>query len=170
MARVIRVASRRVNGFNALFATASIEAAKRYYSAIARAQEHLPVAQRLKVGLVYSFAANEALEEGWLDEEDFDTAALDASSRDFLEEAIGDFNGLFGTRWDSSSDGFDGYYTDLSRRLKDREIDLVVVVNMLLTGFDAKTLNTLWVDKNLRSHGLIQAYSRTNRILNSVKT
>lgn len=161
---------RRVNGFNALFATASIEAAKRYYGALARAQEHLPTAQRLKVGLVYSFAANEALEDGWLDEESFDTAALDASSRDFLEGAIEDFNAMFGTRWDTSSDGFSGYYTDLSKRLKDREIDLVIVVNMLLTGFDAKALNTLWVDKNLRSHGLIQAFSRTNRILNSVKT
>jgi type I restriction enzyme R subunit len=161
---------RRVNGFNALFATASIEAAKRYYGAVARAQEHLPNAQRLKVGLVYSFAANEALDDGWLDEESFDTAALDASSRDFLEGAIEDFNAMIGTQWDTSSDGFSGYYNDLSKRLKDREIDLVIVVNMLLTGFDAKALNTLWVDKNLRSHGLIQAFSRTNRILNSVKT
>ena len=161
---------RRVHGFNSLFATASIEAAKRYYTAFARAQEHLPPEQRIKVGLVYSFAPNEAPEDEWLEEESFDVAALDASSRDFLDGAIGDFNAMFGTRWDTSSDGFDGYYTDLSKRLKNREIDVVVVVNMLLTGFDARALNTLWADKNLRSHGLIQAFSRTNRILNSVKT
>ncbi|WP_243073673.1 type I restriction endonuclease subunit R [Microbacterium sp. SS28] len=161
---------RRVNGFNALFATASIDAAKRYYSAFAEAQEALPIAQRLKVGIIYSFAANEAQGDDYLDEEGFDTAALDASSRDFLDEAIQNYNGTFGTRWDTGSDGFAGYYTDLSKRLKQREIDLVIVVNMFLTGFDATTLNTLWVDKNLRSHGLIQAYSRTNRILNSIKT
>jgi type I restriction enzyme R subunit len=161
---------RRVHGFNSLFATASIEAAKRYYAAFARAQEHLPPEQCLKIGLVYSFAPNEAPDDEWLEEESFDVEALDASSRDFLDAAIGDFNAMFGTRWDTSSDGFDGYYTDLSKRLKHRDIDVVVVVNMLLTGFDARALNTLWVDKNLRSHGLIQAFSRTNRILNSVKT
>lgn len=161
---------RRVHGFNSLFATASIEAAKRYYSAFAEAQESTPLAQRLKVGLIYSFAANEAQGDDYLDEEAFDTAALDGSSRDFLDAAIQNYNRMFGTRWDTGSDGFAGYYTDLSKRLKNREIDLVIVVNMFLTGFDATTLNTLWVDKNLRSHGLIQAYSRTNRILNSVKT
>lgn len=161
---------RRVRGFNSLFATASIEAAKRYYSAFAAAQERIPPEQRLKVGLVYSFAPNEAPEDEWLEEESFDVAALDEPSRDFLEGAIGDFNAMFGTRWDTSSGGFDGYYTDLSKRLKQRELDLVIVVNMLLTGFDARALNTLWVDKALRSHGLIQAFSRTNRILNSVKT
>lgn len=164
------IEERRVNGFNALFATASIEAAKRYYAAIVEAQADQPPAERLKVGLIYSFAPNEAVEDGWLDEESFDTASLDAPSRDFLEGAIRDYNGLFGTSWDTSTDGFDRYYTDLSEKLKHRQIDLVIVVNMLLTGFDATTLNTLWVDKNLRSHGLIQAYSRTNRILNSVKT
>ena len=161
---------RRVNGFNALFATASIDAAKRYYTAFKAAQHGLPEAQRLKIGLIYSFAANEAEGDGYLDEEGFDTTGLDATSRDFLDGAITDFNKIFDTRWDTSSDGFAGYYTDLSKRLKQREIDLVIVVNMFLTGFDATTLNTLWVDKNLRSHGLIQAYSRTNRILNSVKT
>lgn len=161
---------RRVNGFNSLFATASIDAAKRYYNAFAAAQEDLPEAQRLKIGLIYSFAVNEAEADDYLDEEGFDTSALDANSRDLLEDAIQDYNHTFGTRWDTSSDGFAGYYTDLSKRLKQREIDLVIVVNMFLTGFDATTLNTLWVDKNLRSHGLIQAYSRTNRILNSVKS
>jgi type I restriction enzyme R subunit len=163
-------ASTRVNGFNALFATASIDGAKRYYNAFAKAQQDLPDAERLKVGLIYSFAANEAEEDDYLDEEGFDTAALDASSRDFLDGAIRDYNALFGTSYDTSADKFQNYYKDLSLRLKNREIDLVIVVNMFLTGFDATTMNTLWVDKNLRSHGLIQAYSRTNRILNSVKT
>ncbi|WP_144628801.1 type I restriction endonuclease subunit R [Arthrobacter woluwensis] len=163
-------ASTRVIGFNALFATASIDAAKRYYNAFAIAQQDLPEASRLKVGLIYSFAANEAEGDDYLDEEGFDTDALDTSSRDFLEDAIQDYNDLFGTSYDTSADKFQNYYKDLSLRLKNREIDLVIVVNMFLTGFDATTMNTLWVDKNLRSHGLIQAYSRTNRILNSVKT
>lgn len=123
-----------------------------------------------RIGIIYSFAANEAEVDGFLEEESFDTMALDLPSRQFLDEAISDYNTMFGTQWSTSSDGFAGYYTDLSMRLKNREIDVVIVVNMFLTGFDATTLNTLWVDKNLRSHGLIQAYSRTNRILNSVKT
>lgn len=161
---------RRVRGFNSLFATASIDAAKRYYNAFSMAQEELPEAQRLKVGIIYSYAANEAVTDDFLEEEGFDAGALDAPSREFLEDAIQDYNDMFGTQWSTSSDGFAGYYTDLSKRLKNREIDIVIVVNMFLTGFDATTLNTLWVDKNLRSHGLIQAYSRTNRILNSVKT
>lgn len=160
----------RVRGFNSLFATASIEAAKRYYSAFRTMQSTIPDAQRLKVGIVYSFAANEAEVDGFLDEEGFDATGLDLPSREFLDAAIADYNQMFGTRWSTSSDGFAGYYTDLSKRLKNQEIDIVIVVNMFLTGFDATTLNTLWVDKNLRSHGLIQAYSRTNRILNSVKT
>jgi type I restriction enzyme R subunit len=161
---------RRVNGFNSLFATASIEAARRYYEAFRSMQSGIPDAQRLKVAMIYSFAANEAVGDDYLDEEGFDTAALDGPSRDHLDAAITDYNAMFGTQWDTSSDGFAGYYTDLSKRLKNREVDIVIVVNMFLTGFDATTLNTLWVDKNLRSHGLIQAYSRTNRILNSVKT
>jgi type I restriction enzyme, R subunit len=161
---------RRVRGFNSLFATASIEAAKRYYSAFKTMQSTVPSDKKLKVGIIYSFAANEAEVDGFLDEEGFDPTGLDLPSREFLEDAIRDFNAMFGTQWSTSSDGFAGYYTDLSKRLKNREIDVVIVVNMFLTGFDATTLNTLWVDKNLRSHGLIQAYSRTNRILNSVKT
>jgi type I restriction enzyme R subunit len=161
---------RRVRGFNSLFATASIDAAKRYYSAFRSMQSTIPDAQRLKVGIIFSFAANEAEVDGFLDEEGFDTMGLDLPSRQFLDEAIADYNTMFGTQWSTSSDGFAGYYTDLSMRLKNREIDVVIVVNMFLTGFDATTLNTLWVDKNLRSHGLIQAFSRTNRILNSVKT
>ncbi|MFN3717032.1 MAG: type I restriction endonuclease subunit R [Thiobacillus sp.] len=161
---------RRLAGFNSLFATASIDAAKRYYAEFKAQQQDLPEAQRLKVGLIYSFAANEEDSDGLLGEEDFETAGLDQSSRDFLEAAIQDYNALFGTSFDTSADKFQNYYKDVSRRLKNRELDIVIVVNMFLTGFDATTLNTLWVDKNLKAHGLIQAYSRTNRILNSVKT
>ncbi len=161
---------KRLSGFNSILATASIDAAKRYYAEIKRQQEALPEAQRLKVGLIYSFAANEDDQDGLLGEEEFETTGLDQSSRDFLEDAIQDYNALFSTSFDTSADKFQNYYKDLSLRLKARDLDMVVVVNMFLTGFDATTLNTLWVDKNLRAHGLIQAYSRTNRILNSVKT
>ncbi|MFE7628937.1 type I restriction endonuclease subunit R [Kocuria sp. NPDC057446] len=162
--------SRRVKGFNALFATASIEAARRYYSQFQQQQQALTPDRRLKVGLIYSFAANPDMEDGALDEEDFDTGALSGDARSFLEDTIRDYNEMFGTSYDTSADRFQNYYKDLSLRMKNREIDLVIVVNMFLTGFDATTLNTLFVDKNLRSHGLIQAYSRTNRILNSIKT
>ncbi len=164
------LAGKRLAGFNSLFATASIEAAKRYYNAFTDRQDELPADQRLKVGLIYSYAANEAEPDGLLGEEDFETQGLDQSSRQFLEDAIQDYNDLFGTSYDTTADRFGNYYKDLSLRLKNRELDVVIVVNMFLTGFDATTLNTLWVDKNLRAHGLIQAYSRTNRILNSVKT
>lgn len=156
-------------GFNSLFATASIEAAKRYYAEFSRQQEGVPLREKLKVGLIYSFAANEEELDGLLSEEGFDAGKLDQSSRDFLENAIQDYNALFQTNFDTSSKKFQNYYRDVSRRLKKRDLDIVIVVNMFLTGFDATTLNTLWVDKNLRTHGLIQAYSRTNRILNSVK-
>lgn len=161
---------KRLLGFNALFATSSISAAKTYYLAFKSGQSSMPEARRLKVGIIYSFAVNEAVEDGALDDEDFDTSALDLSSRDFLDDAIADYNQFFATSFDTSADKFQNYYKDVSLRLRQREIDLVIVVNMFLTGFDATTLNTLFVDKNLRSHGLIQAYSRTNRILNSVKT
>ena len=161
---------KRMAGFNSLFACASIDAAKRYYAEFVEQQKALTEAQRLKIGLIYSFAANEEESDGLLSEEEFETEGLDASSRDFLEAAIQDYNALFGTSFDTSADKFQNYYKDLSQRLKKRELDLVIVVNMFLTGFDATTLNTLWADKNLKAHGLIQAYSRTNRILNSVKT
>lgn len=160
---------RPLNGFNALLATASIDAAKRYYVEFQRQQQDVPAAQRLKVGLIYSFAANEGDGDGVLAEEGFETDGLDQPSRDFLDAAIAEYNAQFGTSYDTSSDKFQNYYKDMSLRLKNRELDLAIVVNMFLTGFDATTLNTLWADKNLRSHGLIQAYSRTNRILNSVK-
>ena len=162
--------SKRVRGFNALFATASIEAAQRYYLTFKAAQESLTPDRRLKIGIIFSYGANEATDNGILDDEAFDTERLSGSSRDFLEAAIRDYNAMFGTSYDTSADKFQNYYKDLSQRMKNREIDLVIVVNMFLTGFDATTMNTLFVDKNLRSHGLIQAYSRTNRILNSVKT
>lgn len=170
-----RLNDRRVAGFNALFATESVEAAKIYYNMFARVQEERGVtdAKRLKVGLIFSYAANESAAEeagGLLGEEEFETHGLDQSSREFLEDAIQDYNDMFGTSFDTSAERFQNYYKDLSLRMKNREIDLVIVVNMFLTGFDATTMNTLWVDKNLRAHGLIQAYSRTNRILNSVKT
>jgi len=161
---------KRMAGFNSLFACASIDAAKRYYAEFAAQQNPLPEAQRLKVGLIYSFAANEEEGDGLLGEEEFETEGLDQGSRDFLEAAIQDYNALFGTSFDTSADKFQNYYKDLSQHLKKHELDIVIVVNMFLTGFDATTLNTLWADKNLKSHGLIQAYSRTNRILNSVKT
>lgn len=161
---------KRLAGFNSLFATASIDAAKRYYAEFAKQQKEILPAQRLKIGLIYSFAANEDDTDGLLDEEEFEAEGLDQSSRDFLDAAVVNYNALFGTSFDTSVDRFQNYYKDLSQRLKKRELDLVIVVNMFLTGFDATTLNTLWVDKNLRAHGLVQAYSRTNRILNSVKT
>ncbi|MFM7088736.1 MAG: type I restriction endonuclease subunit R, EcoR124 family, partial [Candidatus Paceibacterota bacterium] len=161
---------KRVMGFNSIFATASIEAAKKYYATFKRLQNELPSDKKLKVGIIYSYAQNEDDVDGLIQEEGFESDSLDASSRDFLESAISDYNSMFSTNWSTSSDKFESYYKDLALRMKNREVDLVIVVNMFLTGFDATTLNTLWVDKNLRLHGLLQAFSRTNRILNSVKT
>ncbi len=159
---------RRVRGFNALFATASIEAARIYYNAFNQLQADLPSDKQLKVGVIYSYGAND--DDDRLDEESLDIGDWPTSASMFLNDAIKDYNDMFGTSFDTTSQQFERYYKDLSRRIRDREIDLVIVVNMFLTGFDATTLNTLFVDKNLRSHGLIQAFSRTNRILNSVKT
>ncbi len=161
---------RRLAGFNSIFATASIDVAKKYYAEFKKQLTDVPSDKRLKVALIYSFGVNEEEADGVVDENSEDTSGLDASSRDFLEKAIEDYNAMFGTSYDTSSDKFQNYYKDVSLRVKNREIDILIVVNMFLTGFDATTLNTLWVDKNLRLHGLLQAYSRTNRILNSVKT
>ena len=162
--------STRLRGFNSIFATQSIEAAKFYYGEFKKQQEALPESKQLKVGLIYSFGANEAVSEDFEDEENSEsTSGLDKSSRDFLDAAIDDYNKMFGTSYDTSDKEFENYYKDVSLRMKNKELDILIVVNMFLTGFDATTLNTLWVDKNLRLHGLIQAYSRTNRILNSVK-
>lgn len=161
----------KLNGFNAMFAVASIPMAKAYYNEFKRQQDELPEAQRLKIATIYSYGANEEEVDGILAEENPEsTTQLDQQSRDFLEGAIQDYNKMFSTNYDTSSDKFQNYYKDLSLRMKNREVDLVIVVNMFLTGFDATTLNTLFVDKNLKQHGLIQAFSRTNRILNSVKT
>jgi type I restriction enzyme R subunit len=161
---------RRVRGFNSIFATASITAARTYYQEFKRQQADLLPDQRLKVATIFSYAANPDSEDGLLGEEGFEIDALTGDDRSFLETAITDYNRMFGMNYNTSAVEFENYYKDISMRLKNRELDLVIVVNMFLTGFDATTLNTLWVDKNLRSHGLIQAYSRTNRILNSVKT
>lgn len=159
----------RVMGFNSILATASIDMAKVYYTAFKRIQEERS-GERLKVAIIYSFGPNEADDGCGLPDESFDVESLDTPSRDFLADAIADYNAMFSTSFDTSSQGFQNYYKDLSDRMKKRQVDLTIVVNMFLTGFDATTLNTLWVDKDLRDHGLIQAFSRTNRILNSVKT
>lgn len=160
--------TRRVAGFNSIFAAASIPMAIRYYKEFKKqiAEKN----RNLTIATIFSFSANEEEPDGLLPEEDFNMENLDQSSRDFLDAAIRDYNSTFSTNYDTSSDKFQNYYKDLSLRVKNREIDILIVVNMFLTGFDATTLNTLWVDKNLRQHGLIQAFSRTNRILNSVKT
>lgn len=160
----------RRSGFNSIFAVPSIGAAKLYFEAFKRQQAEIPVIARLKVATIFSFGQNDEEEDGVEDENTESTDGLDASDRDFLESAIADYNSMFKTNYDTSADKFQNYYKDVSLRMKNREIDLLIVVNMFLTGFDATTLNTLWVDKNLRMHGLLQAYSRTNRILNSIKT
>ncbi len=168
-----KLKDKRVGGFNSILATSGIPAAILYYNEFIKQMASLPEDKKLKIALIYSYGQNEAEleQEGFMTEENSDdTAGLDATSRDCLEKAIQNYNELFHTSFDSSSEKFQNYYKDLSLRMKNREVDLLIVVNMFLTGFDAKTLNTLWVDKNLRMHGLLQAFSRTNRKLNSVKT
>lgn len=158
----------RVAGFNSIFAVSSIPMAMEYYSEFKKKLAERK--RKLTIATIFSFSTNENDPEDALPEEGFDTASLDKTSRDFLEAAIADYNAAFSVNYDTSADKFQNYYKDLSLRVKNREVDLLIVVNMFLTGFDATTLNTLWVDKNLKQHGLIQAFSRTNRILNSVKT
>lgn len=166
----------RVSGFNSIFAVASVPMAKLYYEEFKRQMAADPT-KKLRIATIFSYGANEEESDlpdgeagGILDEENSeDTSALDTPSRDFLENAIKDYNDLFHTNYDTSGDKFQNYYKDVSLRMKNKELDLLIVVNMFLTGFDATTLNTLWVDKNLMMHGLIQAFSRTNRILNSIK-
>lgn len=168
-----KLKDKRVGGFNSILATSSIPAAILYYSEFMKQMESLPEDKKLKIALIYSYGQNEAdlEQEGFMTEENpDDTTGLDATSRDCLDKAIIRYNEMFHTSFDTSSEKFQNYYKDLSMRMKNREVDLLIVVNMFLTGFDAKTLNTLWVDKNLRMHGLLQAFSRTNRKLNSVKT
>lgn len=160
----------RVSGFNSIFAVASVPMAKLYYEEFKKQMSADPT-KKLRIATIFSYGANEEESDGILDEENSeDTSALDKPSRDFLEDAIKDYNEMFHTNYDTSSDKFQNYYKDVSLRMKNKELDLLIVVNMFLTGFDATTLNTLWVDKNLKMHGLIQAFSRTNRILNSIKT
>lgn len=164
----------RVSGFNSIFAVASVPMAKLYYQEFKKQMEADPT-KKLRIATIFSYGANEAEYDegtsGILDEENSeDTSALDQSSRDFLESAILDYNEMFNTSYSTDGDKFQNYYKDVSLRMKNKELDLLLVVNMFLTGFDATTLNTLWVDKNLKMHGLIQAFSRTNRILNSIKT
>lgn len=158
------VKGQRLAGFNSIFAVSSIPVAMLYYKEFKRQLQELH--RDMAIATIFSYQPNEADPE----DESFNTAELDDTSRDFLEAVIADYNKAFNTNFDTSADKFQNYYKDLSQRMKNREIDLLIVVNMFLTGFDATTLNTLWVDKNLKQHGLIQAYSRTNRILNSVKT
>ena len=165
-----KLKDRRLAGFNSIFAVSSIDVAKKYYAEFQKQLADAPSDKKLKIALIYSFGVNEEEIDGVTDENSEDTSGLDASSRDFLENAIKDYNAVFGTSYNTSSDKFQNYYKDVSERVKNREVDILLVVNMFLTGFDATTLNTLWVDKNLRLHGLLQAFSRTNRILNTVKT
>jgi len=162
-----QVKDQRLCGFNSIFASASIPMAKKYYEEFKKQikAKH----SQLKIATVFSYAPNEEDVGGILTEEEFETGTMSKSDRDFLDSAIKDYNKTFSTNFDTSGDKFLNYYKDISQRMKKREIDLLIVVNMFLTGFDATTLNTLWVDKNLKQHGLLQAYSRTNRILNSVK-
>ena len=161
--------AQRLSGFNSILCVASIPAAKLYYEEFQRQMKEDPT-KKLRIALIYSYGANEEDPEILDEENSEDTSALDSTSRDFLDKAIKDYNGLFHTNYSTDSDQFQSYYKDVSLRMKNKELDLLIVVNMFLTGFDATTLNTLWVDKNLKMHGLIQAFSRTNRILNSVKT
>lgn len=156
-------------GFNAIFAVSSVDAAKLYYEAFREAQQHS--SSPLNVATIFSFAANEEQDAiGDIRDESFDVAALDVSAKEFLSAAIVDYNTLFKTNFSVESKSFQNYYRDLAQRVKRQEVDLLIVVGMFLTGFDAPTLNTLFVDKNLRYHGLIQAYSRTNRIFDATKT
>lgn len=161
---------KRYFGFNAMFAVQSVEAAKLYYEEFEKQQKDLPEDKKLKVASIFSFQANEEQDSiGEIPDENFNPSAMNSSAKEFLDRIIGDYNKSFGTNYSTEAGEFQNYYKDLSRRVKEKEVDLLIVVGMFLTGFDAPTLNTLFVDKNLRYHGLIQAFSRTNRILNKVK-
>ena len=169
-------------GFNAMFAVSSVDAAKLYYEALQQLQNEVCIPTQehgnekgskkpLKIATIFSFAANEEQDAlGDIQDESFDVSAMNSSAKEFLSAAIADYNGFFKTSFSVDSNGFQNYYRDLAKRVQSRDIDLLIVVGMFLTGFDAPTLNTLFVDKNLRYHGLIQAYSRTNRIYDATKT
>ena len=157
------------NGFNAMFAVSSVDVAKAYYQTFKQLQS--AVKNPLKIATIFSFAANEEQDAiGDIVDESFEVEAMNSSAKEFLKSAIDDYNGYFATNYDVDAKSFQNYYRDLAKRVKNKEVDLLIVVGMFLTGFDAPTLNTLFVDKNLRYHGLIQAYSRTNRIYNSTKS
>ncbi|RII84038.1 HsdR family type I site-specific deoxyribonuclease [Neopusillimonas maritima] len=156
-------------GFNAMFAVSSVDAAKLYYESLSKLQTDSD--KPLKIATIFSFAANEEQDAvGDIPDESFDVTAMNSSAKEFLTAAIADYNAYFKTNFGVDSNGFQNYYRDLAKRVKSKEIDLLIVVGMFLTGFDAPTLNTLFVDKNLRYHGLMQAYSRTNRIYDATKT
>lgn len=156
---------KNVTGFNSILAVSSIEAAKLYYNEFKRQNSDL------KITVIYSYGVNQEEVDGFIEDENSESAEnLNKTDRDFLENSIADYNKMFGTSYSTDGDKFQNFYKDVSLRMKNKELDLLIVVNMFLTGFDATTLNTLWVDKNLKMHGLIQAFSRTNRILNSIKT
>lgn len=156
-------------GFNAMFAVSSVDAAKAYYETINNLQKESE--KPLKIATIFSFAANEAQNAiGEIQDESFELSAMDSSAKEFLSKAINDYNATFGSSYGVESNEFQNYYRDLAKRVKNKEVDLLIVVGMFLTGFDAPTLNTLFVDKNLRYHGLMQAFSRTNRIYDSNKT
>ncbi|MES9857953.1 MAG: type I restriction endonuclease subunit R [Sedimenticola sp.] len=164
-------AHRGAKGFNAMFAVSSVDAAKAYYEAFRELQDGVEENKRLNVATIFSFAANEEQDAvGDIPDESFEVSAMNSSAKEFLSAAIGDYNAAFKTNYGVESKGFQNYYRDLAQRVKKQEVDLLIVVGMFLTGFDAPTLNTLFVDKNLRYHGLLQAYSRTNRIFDATKT
>lgn len=167
--RLQGAANGQARGFNAMFAVSSVDAAKLYYETLNQLQKDSD--KPLKIATIFSFAANEEQDAiGDIADESFEVSAMNSSAKEFLSAAIGDYNAFFKTNFSVDSNGFQNYYRDLAKRVKSKEIDLLIVVGMFLTGFDAPTLNTLFVDKNLRYHGLMQAYSRTNRIYDATKT
>ena len=163
------VKDKRINGFNAMFAVQSVDAAKMYYEEFKKQQANLPEDKKLKVATIFSYAPNEERASGEIEEESMSSVALSTTAKQFLTTVVDDYNSFFQTNFTIDGNGFENYYKDLSSRVRNKEVDLLIVVGMFLTGFDAPTMNTLFVDKNLRYHGLIQAFSRTNRILNKMK-
>ena len=163
------VKDKRINGFNAMFAVQSVDAAKMYYEEFKKQQANLPEDKKLKVATIFSYAPNEERASGEIEEESMSSSAMSTTAKQFLTNVVDDYNSFFQTNFTIDGNGFENYYKDLSSRVRNKEVDLLIIVGMFLTGFDAPTMNTLFVDKNLRYHGLIQAFSRTNRILNKMK-
>jgi len=170
-AKAVRTQKLQTRGFNSILAVDSIPTAIAYYNELMKQMEELDESQKRAIAMIYTYAANEAEDEtGTLEDENPEgIGQLDGDSRQALDAAIKKYNDTFGTNYSTDGDKFQSYYKDVSLRMKDKQVDILIVVGMFLTGFDAKTLNTLWVDKNLKMHGLLQAFSRTNRILNAVK-